>query len=238
MKRIVILTLLLLSFSHFQANAQTLVYDANAEIRKVDSFKAIEVSGGMTVYLAYGTEQTIAVSAENAEYTSRIKLDVSNGVLRINPSGGSWNGWKSSRLKAYITVSNLESIDLSGAAVIKLTNDFVVNTLKVRVSGASVFKGTLKGNTVKLDASGASVVELNGNLELMSMNVHGASLVKTYELQSATCVVEASGASSVGVTATKELLLQASGASSIGYKGSAVVRKVESSGASSIKKKD
>jgi len=51
------------------------------------------------------------------------------------------------------------------------------------------------------------------------------------------CKAEVSGAGDVQSTVNKELDAQASGASSIKYKGDAVVKRSDSSGASSIKKK-
>lgn len=230
----------LAAFPLLQGKAQNLVHDANAEVRKVEPFKGLEVSGSVTVYLSQGTEQAVAVSADDAQNVSKIKVEVKNGVLKISPDAGAWNGWnwRNRKLKAYITVTNLESIEVHGASSLRLTGDFVINTLRLEVSGASSFKGTLKGKTVKLEASGASALELNGSLEVMSMEVSGATSVKAFDLSVATCAIDASGASSVSITATKALQMEASGASSIGYKGTAIIKSVESSGASSIKKRD
>lgn len=237
-KIIAFLTLSILSVFHL--NAQNLVYDENAEIRQVESFNGIEASGGMVLYISQGTENAVAVSAEDPKYVSKIKTEVKNGVLRLVPENGAWNGWNwgNKKLKAYITVKDLQLLRLHGAAVVRLANEVAVNVLRLDVSGASTLKGAVKGNTLKIEASGASRIDLNGSLSVLSVEVSGATAIKAFDLAAATCSVEASGASNVQVTATKELFLQASGASSISYKGDAIIRKVESSGASSVKKKD
>jgi hypothetical protein len=51
------------------------------------------------------------------------------------------------------------------------------------------------------------------------------------------CKIDASGASSVRVLANKEISAEASGASSIQYKGEAMIKDFNSSGASSVKRK-
>ena len=237
-KIIAVLTLAMLSIS--QLMAQNLVYDENAEVREVSAFNGIEVSGGMILYISQGTESAVAVSADDRQFVSKIKTEVRNGVLRITPEAGAWNGWNwgNKKLKAYITVKDLQLLSLKGAASVRLANEVVVNTLRLEITGASSLKGAFKGNTVKVEASGASRAEISGSLSVLSIEVSGASSVRAYELKAAICSVEASGASTVQVTATQELSVQASGASDVSYKGEAVARKLESSGASDIRKRD
>ncbi|RXK85348.1 head GIN domain-containing protein [Filimonas effusa] len=237
-KIIAVLTLAMLSMS--QLMAQNLVYDENAEIREVGAFNGIEVSGGMILYISQGAECAVAVSAEDRQFVSKIKTEVRDGVLHIVPQGGAWNGWNwgNKQLKAYITVKNLQLLRLRGAASVRLANEVAVNALRIEITGASSLKGALKGNAVKVEVSGASRAELSGSLTVFSVEVSGASTVRAYELSAATCSVEASGASNAQVTATKELSLQASGASNVSYKGEAVVKKLESSGASNVRKRD
>jgi hypothetical protein len=231
---------LLAAFTLGRTQAQNIVYDENAVVRNVEAFKGIEVSGSITVYLSQGTAQAVAVSADDAQNVGKVKTEVKNGVLKISPDAGAWNGWnwRNRKLKAYITVTDLESIDVHGASSLRLAGDFAINTLRIDISGASSFKGMLKGKTVKLEASGASSLELSGSLDVLSMEVSGASSVKAFSLTVANCSIDASGASAVSITATSALKMEASGASSIGYKGTAAIKSVESSGASSIKKRD
>ncbi|GGH68565.1 carbon monoxide dehydrogenase subunit G [Filimonas zeae] len=221
-------------------HAQTLVYDANAEVRKVESFTGIEASGGVTVYIIQGKEQAVAVSTGDEKNLSRIKTEVRNGVLRIRPESGAWNSWNwgNKGVKAYVTVTTLETIDFSGASAARVTGDLQVGTLKMELSGASSFKGSVKGGTLKIDATGASSATLAGTVQTFNAEASGASSLKGYDLTAVTCTVEASGASSISITATKEINAEASGASSIGYKGDAVIKHIDVSGASSIKRKD
>lgn len=223
-----------------EINAQTLVYDANAEVRKVEHFDGIEASGGMVVYIVQGKEQAVAVSAGDEKNVSRIKTEVRNGVLRIHPESGAWNSWNwgNKSIKAYVTVTNLESLELNGAASVRVTGDLQVKALKMEVTGASSFKGSVKATSIQLEATGASSVTLSGSVQNFYAEASGASSIKAYDLTAETCEAEASGASGISVTVTKEIKAEASGASSIGYKGSASATRIDASGASSIKKRD
>jgi hypothetical protein len=65
----------------------------------------------------------------------------------------------------------------------------------------------------------------------------GASEFEGFDLKIDYCKAEISGAGEMEITVNKELEAEASGASSIKYRGDATVKKSDSSGASSIKKK-
>ncbi|MBN9297233.1 MAG: DUF2807 domain-containing protein [Filimonas sp.] len=240
MKKMILAFILVLAATGMQLKAQNVVYDANAEVRKVESFKGIEVSGGISVYLSQGKEQAVAVSVDEQKYISKVRTEVRNGILKIYVESGGWNSWNwgNRKVKAYVTVSTLESLELSGASSMKISGDVNITDLKAEVTGASSLKGSFKGNSMKLETSGASVATLEGSINSLSMEVSGASVVKAYDLTTANCNVDASGASSVSVTATKELKMEASGASSIGYKGDAAIKKIDVSGASTVRKRD
>ena len=244
-------------------NAQqpkNIVHDPNAVVRNLSGFKEIEVSGGINLYLSQGASDAVAVSVDDAKNIDKIKTEVKNGVLKIFIENGSWNGWswKNKKIKAYVTAKIIERIDASGACSVILTDkvsttdlrmflsgassckgDLAATTAKFDIAGASSFKGSLTAATsLKLYISGASVVSLTGAATTANIDVSGASNFKAYSFFIDDCKAEASGASSLSISVKKELEAEASGASSIRYTGSPNVKKSETSGASSIKKKD
>jgi len=83
-----IFSLILFTSFIIAASAQKTINDANAEKRNVSGFHAIEVSGGIDLYLSQGDE-AVAVSASKDEYRAKIKTEVKDGVLKI------WFDWKS-----------------------------------------------------------------------------------------------------------------------------------------------
>jgi hypothetical protein len=238
MKRIIVF-LSMLSFSVMAQAQKEFVVDANAEQRTISgSFNTVMVSGGIDLYLSQSENEAVAVSASEERFVTDIKVTVDNNTLRIYYDGD--KGWtrKNRSLRAYVSFKNLEKLDASGASDIIVSGEIKVPSLSVKLSGASDFKGALTVSTLKLDLSGASDVKISGTATVVNIESSGASDVKAYELSTDICTAKASGASDVNITVNKELNAHASGASEIFYKGSAVIKDVQSSGASSIKKRN
>ena len=244
------------------ASAQNVVYDANAQVRKVGAFTKVYVSSAISLYLSQGKEQAVAVSAEDDKYTAKIRTEVHDGELRIYVENGVWNSWNwgNRKLRAYVTVTSLGGIDASGASTVKISDPLVVednfslqlsgasnlkadggitgNKMDFQIDGASEFKQTtIKGGEISFNLSGASQVNVDGTSTGLSIEVSGASDFKGYGFQTENCRAEASGASSIDITVNKKLDAQASGASSIGYKGDGVITNLDVSGASNVKKR-
>ncbi|MGI8951603.1 MAG: head GIN domain-containing protein [Chitinophagaceae bacterium] len=221
-------------------NAQNLVYDANAEVRKVENFSGVEVGGGINLYLSQGNTQAVAVSAEDAKYVSKIKTEVKDGVLKIYLEKGAWNGWNwgNKKIKAYVTVTELKSLDLSGGSVGKIADAINVSDLKLDLSGGSIVEGKITGNNLNMNLSGGSIGTLTGNFTNANVDASGGSILKAYDTNLASCKVEASGGSIINVTISKEMSAEASGGSIINYKGDGVIKNIDASGGSIIKKKD
>lgn len=241
MKKILFSSLAILLIATAQAQpTKTIVHDVNAEARTIGSFKGIQVSGGITVYLSQGTTEAIAISTDEAKNNNKVKTEVKNGILKIYMENGSWNtwSWKSKSVKAYVTVKNLESIEASGACAVRLSDNLNTNNLKLDLSGASSFKGDITANTIRLDLSGASSATISGKATNAIIDASGASSIKAYDFEVEDCKAEASGASSIGVGVSKNLQAEASGASSIRYKGDPAIKNIAATGASSVKKKD
>src|SRR5215203_3109141 len=218
--------------------AQKVVNDPNAEIRNVSSFHAVHISNSFEVIITQGTQESLAVSAENKEDVKDIKTYVEGGTLKILfDHKDKW--WpKNRKLKAYIAVKNLDEIKGSGSCNIKIDGALNVSDLKIGFSGASDLEGKLVVSS-KLDIhlSGASDIDITGSANDAIIDISGASDIKAFDFKTTNCKVDASGASSVRITVDKELSAELSGASSVHYKGTAMIKEIKTSGASSISRK-
>lgn len=237
-----IITAMVLGLSLFSARAQNeknLVVDANAEVRKVSGFSAIEVSGAIDLFISQGTVEAVAVSASSDEIRSRIRTEIKGYTLRIYMDGRglNWKLWGNNKMKAYVTFKTLTGIEASGACNVKATGVIKQNELKIEMSGASDFTGEVAVGKLKLDASGASNIKIAGKAESTTMDASGACNIKGYDLVTDLCKIEASGASNIRVTVNKELNAEASGGSSVFYKGSGLIRDISASGGASVKHK-
>lgn len=233
-----ILSAFVLTAFSLAATAQKTVNDPNAEVRSVSSFHAINVSNSFDVIITQGSQESLAVSASDKEDVANIKTYVENGVLKIlYDKKDKW--WpKNRKLKAYIAVKNLDEIRGSGSSDFKIEGALTASDLKLHFSGASDLDGKLVvSGHLDIHLSGASDLEINGSAAQVSIDASGASDIKAFDFKTTNCVVDASGASSVHITVDKELSAKLSGASSVQYKGTAMIKDIKTSGASSISRK-
>ncbi|MFI5152719.1 MAG: head GIN domain-containing protein [Chitinophagales bacterium] len=235
--------LLLMAFAsvHLLANAQDkkVINDANAQTRNVTGFHAINISGGIDLYLAQGSE-AVAVSASKTEYRDKIRTVVENGVLKIylERDGAPWNwNWHNPKLKAYVSFSSLEDLKASGGSDIYLQGSIKVEKLHVNISGGSDLHGRVDIRDLSIHQSGGSDADISGSATNLTVDASGGSDLKGYDLVTENCQIQASGGSDAQITVNKELNANASGGSDIYYRGNGVIREVKSSGSSSVTKK-
>ena len=217
-------------------SAQKTINDPNAEKRNVSGFHAIEVGGGIDLYLSQG-EEAVAVSASKNEYRARIKTEVKGGVLKI---WYEWNSnlrfdWSNHKLKAYVSFKDIDRLEGSGGSDISVDGSIKVAKLAMEVSGGSDFDGKVETSELNIQASGGSDVRISGKTDRLIIDASGGSDFKGYDLASDICNVEASAGSDIQVTVNKELSANASGGSDVYYKGTGLIRDLKTSG-SSIKK--
>ena len=199
------------------ASAQKTIRDANAQKRNVSGFHAIEVSGGIDLYLSQG-EEAVAVSAAKDEYRDKIITEVKNGVLKI------WFDWKNNlridwtnrKLKAYVSFKNLDAIEASGGSDVDVDGSIRTAKLDLQISGGSDFDGKIESDELKVSASGGSDVKISGRTTRLTIDASGGSDFGSYEFAADICNIEASGGSDVHVTVNKELSANASGGSDVG----------------------
>ncbi len=261
MKNLLFAILLLAGFALNAQEKTSIVYDENAQVRKVPSFTAISVSSAIDLYLTQSNKNEVAVSATNDEIRDHIITEVVGGtlIIRLGDKGTwfSWRKWGNYKTKAYVSIKDIDALTASGASTVHLINTIESPKMRIKLSGASDFKGNIKAgvlmyqltgasdykgqitaNSIDIDGSGASSIELIGNVDDLAVEVSGASDAKLYNLTAKGAILRASGASNIGVTVTEILRANSSGASDINYKGNPNVKESNTSGASSIRRRN
>lgn len=232
-KLLIIIGILILGIKSYAQDQ--LVVDPNAERRTLTgSFNEIIVSGGIDLYLTQSESEAVAVSAADEKDIPEIKTVVESNTLRIFFTGGRGFRMKNRQIKAYVSFKTLESLNASGASDVIVAGKITTTQLKMKFSGASDFKGAVSVKVLVMDLSGASDIHISGIATEVSIQSSGASDVKGYGLVTDSCAANASGASDIEITVNKELTAHASGASDISYRGSAALKEVHKSGASSV----
>jgi len=217
------------------AQEKTIVYDEMAEERKLPPFRELSVDGGINVYFSPFNKQTVAVSARDAASRALIITEVEGGRLRIR--AGSRKGYARGdmHLKVYVSVPRLEKIIANGASNIYVNGILSGNELLIQLNGASDFAGAVDVEKLHIHQTGASDSRLSGRVNWLQVQLSGASDMKSYGCAANDLEATLSGASRLQVTVNRELTVTASGASDVFYKGKGVVKKLSSTGASTIR---
>lgn len=241
MKKIIYLLICLFSLSTSLAQQKTIV-DQNASLRNLNgrSFTKIDVSHAIKLIITHGTEQSIAVSANEESYKDDIVTEIEGNTLKIYSKNNNTvlSNRRNRKLTVYVSFTKLEELEASGATDVVAVDVVDLSSLKLEVSGASTIKAKLKVNYLNIELSGASKAQLSGMAIDAKIECNGASDLNAYGLSIDKANLDASGASSIYFTVMKEMRVEASGASSIRYKGTAVVTNIKTSGASSVSKAD
>lgn len=231
--------LLLVTISAMAARAQDkAINDPNAVLRTVSSFTEIEVSSAIDLYISQSDNEVLAVSAKDAEDRDHIRTVVSGHTLKITYDAGSKWSRGDKKLRVYIAVKTLTRLKSDGASDVFINGKLTGDLLELSLNGASDFKGEVEMKRLSVDLSGASDTFIKGSAEVLEIHASGASDFKGYDLLTERCSLNASGASKIKITVNKELDAKLSGASDIYYKGAGMIKNIQSSGASSIVKKD
>lgn len=236
MKKLIVL-LPVLFFATIVFAQDKIIHDANAEVRNVSGFHAIEVSNGINLILKQGSEEAVAVSAASAEIRNRIKTVVSNGKLKIYFDNTGWKDWHAKKdLKAYISFKNLDALEANSGADAATDGNINVNSLSIDLSSGADFDGMVTATKLDIDQSSGSDMHIKGKVNDLKVTTSSGSDFSGYELVSETCQADASSGSDIEITVNKELKAQASSGGGVNYKGSAVITDISNSSGGKIKK--
>ncbi len=163
----------------------------HSEIRYLESFDDIKLSGFGTVNVIVGDVQTVQVSTDDNLITL-VETSVDNRKLKIKPRP---NIHPKTGLRIDITVPQLTAAKISGAGDINVHN--------------------MNGKVLELAVSGAGTLSANGNVQHISTSISGAGSAELEELYADSADVSISGAGNAHVYATQSLNARVSGAGNV-----------------------
>ncbi len=212
-----------------------LAININAQERRVlstQSFTELEVSGSFDVLIRQGPNYEIVAESEDFD---EIDLDFDDDELSISWDG-SWLSRSSGNTKLYITVRDINSIDIGGAVQMNGANTLNSSSLELSSSGASHLDIRVSvSGIVEASCSGASQITLTGNCGTLDADISGSSDLNASDMVCAVAKVNASGASDASINASQSANIESSGASDVTVRGEAEIIS-ETSGASSVRR--
>ncbi|TMG95135.1 MAG: DUF2807 domain-containing protein [Betaproteobacteria bacterium] len=214
----------------FTLNRSSGSAEMTTEVRAVNPFHRLEISGRADVTLVEGASESVTVETA-ARGQSRVLAHVQNGMLMIDAADSRRRWWSAligrratANPRIIIAFKSLDAIALSGT--VKLTADGISATdLRVMASGGSELRlDDINAQTLRIMGSGALKATLAGTVVEQKISISGAGEVRADRLVSQDAVVDVSGAGSIVVNVAKTLRATISGAGSVEYYGDPEVR--------------
>lgn len=192
-------------------NITTQTYD-------IKNFTGVDIGGVSAIYLTQDSTYSVKVEVDE-NILPYLDVKASEGTLYVNNKDHA-NIDPTGKMKIYISLPELEKLDISGASSIETKNKFTQKAnLNIDISGASSGSIAIHSPKVNIDISGASTLDIAGETRDVIADVSGASTLNAFNLLAENTKIDASGASTARVFASVSLSGEASGASGIRYKG-------------------
>ena len=207
------------------------------EERSVSSFKSVEASGAIKVYVSQGSASPVKIEGDEnllpyvevAQEEDLIIIRQREGI-NLDPTGD---------IRVYLTSPEYKSIEVSGASDI-IGQNKISNTenLELHTSGVGNIKMEVDAPKISADISGVGSIDLTGQTKDLDLDLSGAGHAHCFDLMAENTKVTMSGVGSAEVYCSVRLDAEVSGAGSVRYKGSATNINQNISGVGSVKKAD
>jgi Putative auto-transporter adhesin, head GIN domain len=187
----------------------------------LDAFSGIDCSAPLEIIITKGETQSVILDVPE-KFVSFFKIKVKNSNLDIefkNPKSGSVSINNYVKLKLFVTMKTLSSLDLSSATTVISKDTFSPDTFKLDISGACTINLNINVKTLNADVSGASTINLKGTVsQNATVDCSGASNLNFQDLIIAKGKFDLSGVSNARLNSSKNITVDDSGLASVKYK--------------------
>jgi len=228
----IILSVLLLNSCYLPISSEK----GNGNIVKkevaIPNVKELLLKGSGDVYITKGekpslfieTDENILSLLDTKTTENKITLDTKES---ISPT----------KLIYWITVSNLEELNVDGSGDIKVNEGFVSNNFKIAINGSGdIIIKDLNTESLSIIIYGSGDVKISGNGNTSNMEIEGSGdlIMNEFISKRVTAIIDGSGDIKINVLDYLKAIINGSG--SIGYIGNAPTIETKINGSGDIYK--
>ncbi|OIO83743.1 MAG: hypothetical protein COW32_01550 [Candidatus Aquicultor secundus] len=205
--------------------------NVKTETRDVRNFNRISLDGMGNLIIKQGDTESLKIEAED-NILPQIITAVNNGQLDISfkRAGFPIRLVPSKPINFFVTVKNLNGIDLSGVANIKEAK-IKTDTMDLSTSGSSDVTLNIEANELTSRSSGSTKFNMSGTVDRQQVDISGSGTYSAADLASQDCGVTISGSGSCTVRASGTLDVRISGSGEVSYIGNpSVAQSISGSG--------
>lgn len=195
-----------------------------------EPFSKIKVQQGIVVELAQGTDQSIAVTADD-NIQDLIETKINNGTLTISAKE-SYNSSTSPRVA--VSAKTIEALTASSGSEIKSVGQLSSTNLDVKSSSGSTIKIDVEADDLSLDSSSGSTINAAGKALKLETAASSGSTINAKKLLANDVFAQASSGSSTSISPILSLDGKASSGASVNYHQNPKTIKVEESSGGSV----
>lgn len=205
-----------------------------SEVRNVQPFSKIEISGTIELIYTEGIEANLRAESDNFENLKNLVTEVRGNTLRISRAGTD-----DFPAKIYIEGSGLESIKAAGASKVTITNQISTRDISIGLADAATFSGNvLTDGNISLKAKSGSVfnirvksktlagrfregsrINLSGSSETADLFASSRAFCNARNFATGKIAIDASTGANVLVHAGNEIAVTASDMAKVTYYG-------------------
>jgi carbon monoxide dehydrogenase subunit G len=216
------------------AQAQSGSGTALTEMRTLESFEAISVSGAMDVVVRQGAQQSVQVQADD-NLLPLLETVVESGrngaTLQVRwkrNGGGSWwsgqNIYPRTKVVVTVVVPKLSALGLAGSGDLRVES-FQTPSLQLSVAGSGDARlDGLTTDELGVRVSGSGDVSGRGKAGTVKINIAGSGDVRLSEMRADDVSVSIAGSGDAAVNAQKALSVSIAGSGDVRYSGDAQVK--------------
>ena len=144
----------------------------------VGSFDRLASGGSADVVVTTGKAPSVRAEGSK-DALDRLDVKVDGSTLRLGTKKGNWAlNWNNGKLKIYVTVPMIRSVDLAGSGEVSVDR-IKVPEFSASISGSGEAKlAALDADTVKLSISGSGEFDAAGRCTDARVNVSGSGDVR------------------------------------------------------------
>jgi len=152
----------------------------------------------------------------------KVRIRVEDGELHIKSKISNLG---SDEIKLYITVKDLQNIDIEGGVYLSSPEYLNLKNLNIDVAGSAFINMKINAEEIRAKASGGVNMEFDGKTDRFYAVTEGAGNIDADHLESKEVECRVSGVGNASVFATEKLKATVEGVGKIGYRGDPEINK-------------
>ncbi len=200
------------------------------ELRDVKPFNSLYVAGNITVYFTQNRAEEVVIEADS-NLIEHIKTDVENGILNISHN----RDIRVRNLKVHVSREYLDEVSLSGGSRFQTEKPVIQGDINLTANGGSRFEVNGEFEVLNMEINAGSIARLKGQCEDLFVTAKAGSNLIAKDLAAQDVKLHATAGSILEVRAVKTLSVNASSGSNIRYYGEPELKEIHTSSGASLR---